>query len=285
MNTKTRLRRWSAGGAALIMAAALGACGSDEPSDEATDVSADVATEEATDAATEETEAAADPAEFCDASVDVEASFGDAPPIDETTPPEEAQAALEEFGGEVEPLLNRAEETAPSEIAEDVRTAIEAVRGALSTGELAGLESPEYMAADDAIDQYMLANCGYDVIDVTGVDYEYEGIPDTVESGAVAVTFTNEGEELHEIGIVRINDDVTMPLAELAALPQEEAMSMIQFSGAAFAPPGESDTVFLRMEPGRYGAACFVPQGTTLETEGSGPPHMTLGMLAEFEAE
>ena len=87
----------------------------------------------------------------------------------------------------------------------------------------------------------------------------------------MAVTLTSEGEELHEIGIVRINDDVTMPLEELAALPPEEAMSMVKFTGAAIPRPGESDTVFLRMEPGRYGAGCFVPQGTTLQEDGGGP--------------
>jgi hypothetical protein len=39
------------------------------------------------------------------------------------------------------------------------------------------------------------------------------------------------------------------------------------------------------MDAGRYGAACFIPQGTTHSTEGSGPPHFTLGMFAEFTAE
>ncbi|MDK3258418.1 hypothetical protein [Blastococcus capsensis] len=273
MCTTRRLRRWSAGGAALLLAAAVTACGSDGSS---------VETSGDTQAAG--TPAAADPAEFCEASVDVEASFAGAPPIDETTPPEEAQAALEEFGAEVEPLLAHAEETAPSELAEDVGTAVGAVREALA-GDMSALDSDEYVAADDAIDEYMLAECGYEHIEATGVDYEYEGIPDTVPAGTVAVTFTNEGEELHEIGIARINDDVSMPLEEIAALPPEESESMIQFTGAAFAHPGGSDTVFLKMEPGRYGAACFVPQGTTHDTEGSGPPHMALGMLAEFEVE
>ena len=33
----------------------------------------------------------------------------------------------------------------------------------------------------------------------------FEGLPDTVPTGIVAVTFRNEGTEMHEIGIARIN--------------------------------------------------------------------------------
>jgi hypothetical protein len=131
----------------------------------------------------------------------------------------------------------------------------------------------------------MLAECGYEQLEATGVDYEYEGIPETVPSGVVAITFTNEGDELHEIGLARINDDVTMPVEELLALPEDQILSMLELKGAAFAAPDESDTTFMRLEPGRYGAACFIPQGTKHDTEGSGPPHFTLGMFAEFTAE
>ncbi|WP_104525684.1 hypothetical protein [Blastococcus atacamensis] len=275
MNTTTRFRRWSAGSATLVLAAALAACGSDD------DAGGD--TQAADTSATDS--AAADPAEFCEASVDVESAAAAGPPIDETTPPAEAQAAMEEFGAQLTPLLERAQDTAPEEVADDVTTAVDTMKQALTTGDMAPMEGAEFMAADDAIDEYMLAECGYEQIEATGVDYEYEGIPDSVPSGVVAVTFRNEGEELHEIGVVRINDGVDMPLAELAALPPEQSESMVQFTGAAFAHPGASDTVFLRMEPGRYGAVCFVPQGTAHDAEGSGPPHLALGMLAEFQAE
>ncbi len=268
------LRRWVVGGASLVLAATMVGCGSDDPEGEDTEA-----------AATSSSEAAADPAAFCEASVDVEAAFSMGPPVDDTAPPEEQQAALEEFAGQVEPLLARAEETAPEEVSGHVDTAVGLIRDALAGGDPATLESPEYQEADDGIDEYMLAECGYEQLEATGVDYEYEGIPETVEAGVVAVTFTNEGEELHEIGIARINDDVTMPVEELLAMPEEQVFSMITFTGTAFAEPGSSDTTFLRLEPGRYGAACFIPEGTTHEHEGDGPPHSTLGMFAEFTAE
>ncbi|WP_324277484.1 hypothetical protein [Blastococcus brunescens] len=268
-------RRLALGGASLALAATMVACGSDDSGGEDTQTAAETSAAEA-----------ADPAQFCEAAVEVEAAFGMGPDVDfETATPEEMQAALEEFGGRVEPLLSRVEETAPDEIADDVETAASLAREAMSSGDTAALDGPEFQEADAAMDEYMLAECGYEQLEATGVDYEYEGIPDSIEAGTVAVTFHNEGEELHEIGLARINDDVTMPVEELLMLPEEEAMSMVTFTGAAFAEPGASDTTFLQLEPGRYAAVCFVPEGTTHEHEGEGPPHFTLGMMAEFTAE
>lgn len=274
MTGRTRLSRWSAGGAALLLAAALGACGSDDDGGEDTGA-----------VATSAAESESDPAEFCEASVDLEGAFSMGPPVDEAAPPEEQQAALEEFGATVEPLLADVEDTAPEELSEDVTTAAGIVREALSGGDPSGLDSEEFQQADDSIDEYMLAECGYEQIEATGVDYEYEGLPDSVPAGVVALTFTNEGEELHEIGIARINDDVTEPVEQLLTLPEEEVFSKLQVMGVTFASPGESETTFLRMEEGRYGAACFIPEGTTgMDMPGMGAPHFTMGMFAEFTA-
>lgn len=275
MRRRTRLGRWSTGGAAVLLVASLAACGSDD----------DGGTEDTQAAETSAAEESGGADAFCEAAVDLEAAFSQGPPIDETTPPEEEQAVLEEFGATLEPLLAEVEDTAPEELSEDVTSSTETIREALSTGDPSATEGPEFQQADDNIDEYMLAECGFEQLEATGVDYEYEGLPDTVPTGVVAVTFTNEGTELHEIGIARINDDVTMPVEELLAQPEDQVFSMIQLMGITFAMPGESETTFMRLEEGRYGAACFIPQGTTQDTEGSGPPHFTLGMFAEFTAE
>jgi hypothetical protein len=275
--TGTRgLGRWSLGGAALVMAAALTGCGSDGDSGGS-----------GGEAEASETAAAADPAAFCEAAVDAEGAIAMGPPVDfETATPEEIQTALQEFGAEIEPTLAEAEDTAPDEVRDDVTTLTGLIRQVLETGDDTVFEQPEYTEADAAIDEYMLAECGYEHIEATGVDYEYEGIPASIPSGVVAITFHNEGKELHEIGVARINDDVTQSVEEVLALPPEQSETMFTFTGAAFAEPGGSDTVFLRLEEaGRYGAACFVPQGTTHDTEGTGPPHFTLGMFAEFSVE
>lgn len=273
MGKQTTLRRFTVGSAALMTAVALAACGSDDSGGEDTQAAGTSASE------------TADPAEFCDASVELETAFGMGPRVEETAPPEEQQAALEEFGATVEPLLAEVEETAPEEVADDVTNSADTVRQALSSGDPSMLDAPEFQEADANIDEYMLAECGFEQLEATGVDYEYEGIPDSVPSGTVGITFANEGEELHEIGLARINDGVTQSLEELLALPEEQLLTMVTPLGAAFANPGESDTVFMNLEPGRYAAVCFVPQGTTHDTEGSGPPHAMLGMVAEFAAE
>jgi hypothetical protein len=266
------LRRWLVGGASLVLAATMVGCGSDDDSGETSSG--------ATSAAE------ADPAEFCEAAVDAEATISMGPPVDfETATPEEIQSALEEFSEQVEPQLTAVDESAPEDISDDVSTLTGKIREALSTGDESIFEQPEYTEANSAIDEYMLAECGYEQIEATGVDYEYEGIPETVPSGVVAITFINEGDELHEIALARINDGVTMPIEELVALPEEQIFSMLELKGAAFAAPSAQDTVFMRLEPGRYGAACFIPQGTKHDTEGTGPPHVALGMFAEFTAE
>jgi len=266
------VRRWLVGGASIVLAATMVGCGSDGDSG---DTGSDATTS-----------AAADPAEFCETAVDAEAAVISGPPIDfETATPEEISAALEEYGAELEPQLADLEDSAPEEISDDVTALTGQIREVLSTGDDSLFESAEFTDADAAIDEYMLAECGYEQLEATGVDYEYEGLPDTIQSGVVAITFHNEGEESHEIGLARINDDVTMSVEELLQLPEGEADTMITFAGAAFAEPGASDTTFLRLDPGRYGAVCFIPEGTTHDAEGSGPPHFTLGMFAEFTAE
>ncbi|MGY2128115.1 hypothetical protein [Blastococcus sp. SYSU DS0617] len=287
MTGRMGLRRWSTGGAALLMAAALAACGTDDDGGEDTTAAGGTETTESTET-TEATESGSgDVDAFCSAVVEAETLSSQGPPVDpETAPPEELEAAMLEFSEQLEPSLEEAEETAPEEVSEDVDTLVRQIRQVLETGDDSMLISEEFLAADAAVDDYMIDNCGFEQIEATGVDYEYEGLPDTVPAGTVAVTFVNEGEEVHEIGLVRINEGVTRSIEELLALPEEEAMSMATFVGVAFADPGESDTTFMEMEPGRYAAVCFVPEGTAhIDMPGEGAPHFTLGMVGEFTVE
>lgn len=279
VGNSARTIRVAAGAAAAALALALAGCGGG---------ASPTATAPADPAAAPASDENAQVAEFCEAIVDIDSTGAGGPEVDfETASPEEIQAALAEFGAMFEPLIVRAEESAPDEVREDVTTLAAASREVFSTGEFAAFETPEATMADDNIDSYMIDECGYEQIEVTAADFEYQGLPDTITPGTVAVTLVNEGEELHEIGIARVNDGVELPIEEILALPEEEAMQNVEFKGAAFAAPGESDTVFLRLDqPGRYGALCFIPEGTTSEeTEGTGPPHFTLGMVGEFTAE
>jgi hypothetical protein len=162
-----------------------------------------------------------------------------------------------------------------------VSTLTDEIQRAFGTRDPSALQSGDFMAADGAVDEYMLGQCGYQQVELTGVNYEYEGLPETLPAEVVAVTFHNEGDELHEVGFARINDDVAEPVEQVLATPLDQLFTKLDFTGLAIAPPGTADTVFFEFTPGRYGAACFIPQGSKHETFGTGPPHFTLGMFGE----
>lgn len=146
-------------------------------------------------------------------------------------------------------------------------------------------------------------------IEVTGTDYAFEGVPALVAPGA-EFTFTNSGEEVHEMIIVQIVDGETRTMEEILELPEDESDALVaEFlgvlidtpSGETVNPEGENPTITVT-DPGRYAVVCFLPQGLDEETyetaiaeadpnseEGAafpeGTPHALLGMVAEFTVE
>ncbi|MGH2740489.1 MAG: hypothetical protein ACRDH6_08435 [Actinomycetota bacterium] len=221
----------------------------------------------------EEEAQGADVQAFCDAAVEGEA----------------AVIASEGGGGDqVEPLVDRVAETAPDELADEVGVIVAGVREAIETDDSSNLDSPEFREADEAVDLYLLANCGFEQTEVTAVEYEFQGVPETLQAGRIALDFVNGGAQVHEMGIVRIDEGVDLSVEELLDLPEKESDKLLTFVGSMVSPPGESDAQVLDLEPGRYGFACFIPEGATsleqLEEGGEdlGPPHFTLGMFGEF---
>ena len=281
-------RRRSLVPTAAVLALSLGlvACGDDDEAATATSTTETTTTTAGADGQ-------GDVTAFCNAVVAIDTTVATAAPGPqlEGAPPEEVQAALEEFAGTLEPLLAVVEQTAPQEVSSDTRTLARLSRQALTTGDDSVFETQEFTDADAEVDDFMLANCGFEEVEVTAVDYAFEGVPDSVPAGPVAVTLTNDGAEVHELALVRINDDVDEPFEELLQLPEEQARQNVSFSGQVFAFPGVSDTTFLDLEPGRFGVACFVPVGSTPQAvesgdEVEGPPHaIAEAMFAEFTVE
>ncbi len=267
-----------------VTALTMAACG--ESDDSA--APGDETTTTAPRSTTTEAAAQGDLVAFCDALVAIDSDTG--PEIDfETATDEEQMKAIQEYAATFEPKLQAAEETAPEEVAEAVNAAGRLVRGGLETGDDSFFESPEFTEAEDTIDQYALGNCGFEEVDVTGTEYAFEGVPETLGAGQTAFAFANDGSELHELALFRINDDAEGTFEELLQLPEEEAMTMGTPVGFAFAAPGEADSLFLDLEPGRYGLVCFLPVGSTPDSDeeaiAENPPHFTQGMLAEFTVE
>jgi len=132
---------------------------------------------------------------------------------------------------------------------------------------------------------------GATALEVTAVDYGFQGLDAVTEPGEYALSLTNGGKELHEIVIVRLNDDETRSVQELLQA-QEDPSTFSTDIAFGFACPGAtSEPIAANMtEPGRYVAVCFIPVGATPETPPSefetlGPPHAVQGMVAEVTLE
>lgn len=198
----------------------------------------------------------------------------------------------------IETAIGAAMEAAP----EDAAPLLETLVGAFQES---GGEGPEFAAAYTPVIDWLKANCGYPELNVSLSEYAFGGVPPELSAGPHIVSAANIGEEVHEFLVMRINDDVTLSVEELLALPEEEAQTMTTFAGIAFAFPGEVGYTVLDLTPGRYVALCFLPEGATPEVisqlpEGppdsaalaSAPPevvavmqaapHFTHGMVQEF---
>jgi hypothetical protein len=142
---------------------------------------------------------------------------------------------------------------------DEVRATVEAVVATFEAG------GPEFDAAYASLIDYMKANCGFAELNVAASEYAFDGVPAELPAGPTILTLENIGAEFHEILLLRINDDVTMPVEELLALPEEEQMAMTTFAGAAFAAPGSSSSGVADLTSGRYVAICTLPEGATPE--------------------
>ena len=128
---------------------------------------------------------------------------------------------------------------------------------------------------------------------VTAVDFAFENVPAEIPSGTT-LGLTNNGQEVHEMVVVRKLPTTTQSFEELLAMPQDQALGLVQDIGVAFAEPGATSAdVVTTGEAGDYLMVCFIPAGTTslpsidpasseMPSLGTGAPHFTLGMVKEF---
>jgi len=254
-------RGWTASLAAVVALALLGAaCGDD-------DDDADAAADEDTEQSSDTTEAVGadgdgDTAAFCDARAQLEEEFNQQPPD-----PAAVTAAVDDL-----------ESAAPTDLAEAAGGLGEILAASAESGE-DPVEDPAFAENLAPVDEFVLAECGFETVEVSGVDYAFEGVPESVPAGQTAFAFTNDGTEAHEMVIFRRADGETRAPEELFALPEEEIFTALTFAGAAMAEPGQTSLTIADLEPGTYVASCFVPVGGAED----GPPHFMQGMTAEFE--
>jgi hypothetical protein len=116
--------------------------------------------------------------------------------------------------------------------------------------------------------------------DTTVVATEYKfHVDGSVAPGETELVLRNEGEEPHELTLMRLEQGRT--IEDVEALIEEgvpdEPPPWVTPIGGTFARPGRtSDPLQADLEPGSYLMACFV-------TAKDGTPHAALGMIQELD--
>jgi len=162
------------------------------------------------------------------------------------------------------------------------------------------------------------AEGGPAVVAVHAVDYAYKGVPQTLPTGEVRFSFTNDSQnEAHQMELFRINDGVNESFDQILAEDEAEQKKEQQqnqqngqngqgaqanqggqqgaqnppanqnppppkmtFFADTGADPGSASKMDLigKLPPGRYGMVCFLP----VNGDEANGPHYKKGMKAEF---
>jgi hypothetical protein len=159
----------------------------------------------------------------------------------------------------------------------------------LENGDFSVFESSEFNDAVATADTWVFENCEFaGTAELIATEYQFTGQSAEYPAGRNGFTLVNEGAEAHELLILRKGDGVDLSLEELMELPESEAETMTTYVGGVFVgPPGDSGVLVAGFEPGNYIAVCTIPAGTIVNgdgsfTEGTGEPHVMLGMSFEF---
>ncbi len=115
---------------------------------------------------------------------------------------------------------------------------------------------------------------------VTAGDYAYQGLPDTIPAGIVAVKFVNKGQVDHEMSFIKVSDGTT-PKAVFAALTSifqggPFPASLLAANGVPTTHAGQTSDTRFNLTPGQYVIVC-TETGTVGSTK-DGPPHFSRGM-------
>src|ERR671919_847128 len=137
-------------------------------------------------------------------------------------------------GDDPAPLLDAAEAEVPEDIAADLDVIATAARAALEKQDTSGFETDEFTSSDRALDDYVGDNCETQKASVTAADYAFENVPEALTAGRVTFDFSNGGAELHEMLLMRIEEE-GLSVDQLLSMPEKKAMKKITFVRALFA--------------------------------------------------
>jgi uncharacterized cupredoxin-like copper-binding protein len=109
-------------------------------------------------------------------------------------------------------------------------------------------------------------------------DYSFSVPNAVVPAGYVDVTLRNEGKQDHQLQIVKLGRSTFDQFKAAAIKTDIGAMkpTTVFVGGPNNVAPGKSVTATVKLEPGLYVVACFIPAA-------DGKPHVAKGMLDEFQ--
>jgi hypothetical protein len=250
-------QRWWAGLAVVVALSLIGAaCGDDDDEGAKTDDAAHAGSDSSEAATADDTTA------FCDGRLALENAFNAEQPDADAI-----GALLDDWAG-----------SAPDDLVANV-TGLSAVLSQAAESGGDPTSDPAFGENIGPIDEFVLAECGFEKVEVSAVDYSFKGIPATVPAGTVAFAFTNDGTEKHEMVMFKRANGEDRSVEDLLALPEDQLGDSLIFAGAAQADPGQTSAAITDLASGKYIAVCFLPVGGAED----GPPHFVQGMTAEFE--
>ncbi len=244
---RTTLRSLATASLALTLAGLLASCSDDD------------------DAAAREV---AVPAAACDAAVDLGAAFG-AAPEDPAEFAGWADETLVPIGAAFSAAFDGDDPTADA-----ATTLTDAFAEIAESGDPSVLESEDAAAAQAEVGKRIHEDCALESVDVTAVEYAYQGAPTELDAGRVSFAMRNDGVEEHEMVLFRLNDGVEASSFDELMAEGEDAMANLTFTGVAFGGPDTTSYTAVDLEPGTYFLVCFIPVGGGED----GPPHFMEGM-------
>jgi len=117
-------------------------------------------------------------------------------------------------------------------------------------------------------------------MDITAVEFAFEGLPSTQPGGLTTISLNNIGVEDHQAMFLKLNDGATFEQFQSALQADETGVQALTLAsgggGVNVQPPGESGQVVYDLTEGSYVALCFVSGADDI-------PHLAKGMIASFE--
>lgn len=214
----------------------------------------------------DEAEASTVPAAACDAAVDFGAAFAQAP----QDPAELKAYAVDK----VVPIGDTFVKHLEGDAGKAAKTLRDTFVEVGKTGDPSLLQAPAASAASTTVGKAIHDGCDLQTVEIEAVEYAFVGAPTNLKAGRVSFALENTGVEEHEMVLFKAGDDVTESLEELLALPEEEGMAKLEFTGVTFGGPDTTNYVAVDLEPGTYFLVCFIPQGGGED----GEPHFMAGM-------